>query len=130
MVGDITYLPLANGQFCYLAMYQDRVTKRIAGWAVSSRMTASLPIEALRMGLRRGLIKRDAIIHTDRGSQYASNEYRKLIARCSLRQSMSAKGNCYDNAQAESFFSRFRGRTRREDLQLDGRSTPDSVRLH
>jgi putative transposase len=108
MVGDITYLPLMNGQFCYLAMYQDRVTKRIAGWSISSRMTASLPIEALRMGLRRGLIKRDAIIHTDRGSQYASNEYRKLIARCSLRQSMSAKGNCYDNAQAESFFSRFK----------------------
>src|SRR5476649_2095441 len=46
MVGDITYLPLVNGQFCYLAMYQDRVTKRIAGWSVSSRMTASLPIEA------------------------------------------------------------------------------------
>lgn len=107
MVGDITYLPLVNGKFCYLAMFQDRVTKRMVGWNVSTRMTAELVCEALRMGLRRGLIKRNAIIHTDRGSQYASTEFRKLIG-IRLRQSMSGKGNCYDNAQAESFFSRFK----------------------
>ena len=108
IVGDITYLPLTNGRFCYLAMFQDKVTKRIVGWSVSQRMTAELVIDALRMALRRGLVKRNAIIHTDRGSQYASNEYRSLLKRCGLRQSMSAKGNCYDNAQAESFFSRFK----------------------
>jgi transposase InsO family protein len=108
VVGDITYLPLTSGSFCYLAMFQDVRTKRIVGWSVSSRMTAELVCEALRMALRRGLIKQGAIIHTDRGSQYASNEFRKLIARCRLRQSMSGKGNCYDNAQAESFFSRFK----------------------
>ena len=107
-VGDITYLPLTNGRFCYLAMFQDVRTKRIVGWSVSQRMTAELVIDALKMGLRRGFVKRNAIIHTDRGSQYASNEYRALIRRCNLRQSMSAKGNCYDNAQAESFFSRFK----------------------
>lgn len=56
-------------------------------------------------------MKRKAIIHTDRGSQYASTEFRSLIARVRLRQSMSAKGNCYDNAQAESFFSRFKTET-------------------
>lgn len=108
IVGDITYLPLIGGRFCYLAMFQDVRTKRIAGWAVSHRMTAELVCEALRMALRRGFVKRGCIIHTDRGSQYASNEFRKLIARCRLRQSMSGKGNCYDNAQAESFFSRFK----------------------
>ena len=108
IVGDITYLPLTNGRFCYLAMFQDVRTKRIVGWSVSQRMTAELVIDALKMGLRRGFVKRNAIIHTDRGSQYASNEYRALIRRCNLRQSMSAKGNCYDNAQAESFFSRFK----------------------
>ncbi|MEO8649839.1 MAG: DDE-type integrase/transposase/recombinase [Acidobacteriota bacterium] len=89
-------------------MFQDKVTKRLAGWSVSSRMTAQLVIDALRMALRRGFVKPDAIIHTDRGSQYASTEFRKLLAGCKLRQSMSDKGNCYDNAQAESFFSRFK----------------------
>ncbi|MGH9949004.1 MAG: IS3 family transposase [Pyrinomonadaceae bacterium] len=108
IVGDITYLPLIGGRFCYLAMFQDKVTKRIVGWSVSSRMTAELVVEALQMALRRSFVTRNAIIHTDRGSQYASNEYRALIRRCGLRQSMSAKGNCYDNAQAESFFSRFK----------------------
>ena len=108
IVGDITYLPLAGGRLCYLAMFQDKVTKRVVGWSVSARMTAELVIEALRMALRRGQVKRGAIIHTDRGSQYASTEYREILRRCGLRQSMSAKGNCYDNAQAESFFSRFK----------------------
>lgn len=108
LVGDITYLPLKGGGFCYLAMFQDKVAKRLAGWSVSARMTADLVIDALRMALRRGHVKRNAIIHTDRGSQYASTEFRKLLARCRLRQSMSDKGNCYDNAQAESFFSRFK----------------------
>jgi transposase InsO family protein len=108
IVGDITYLPLVGGRFCYLAMFQDVRTKRIVGWSVGTRMTAELVLDALRMALRRSLVKRNAIIHTDRGSQYASNEYRVLLKRCGLRQSMSAKGNCYDNAQAESFFSRFK----------------------
>lgn len=108
IVGDITYLPVANGRWCYLAMFQDRVSKRVVGWHVSTRMTADLVTEALGRGLRQGLIKRNAIVHTDRGSQYASNKYRALLGRCGLRQSMSGKGNCYDNAQAESFFSRFK----------------------
>ena len=108
IVGDITYLPLQNGKFCYLATFQDKYTRRIVGWAVSVEMTAELVVRALRMALRRGLIAQNAIIHTDRGSQYVSNLYRELLQRHSLRQSMSGKGNCYDNAQAESFFARFK----------------------
>ena len=108
LVGDITYLAMTNSRFCYLAMFQDKRTKRIAGWAVSMRMTAELVTDALRMALRRGHVKRNAIVHTDRGSQYASNAFRQMIDRCRLRQSMSGKGNCYDNAQAESFFSRLK----------------------
>ncbi len=108
LVGDITYLPMTNSRFCYLAMFQDKVSKRIVGWAVSSRMTAELVTDALRMALRRDLVKRNAIVHTDRGSQYASNVFRQMLERCKLQQSMSGKGNCYDNAQAESFFSRFK----------------------
>ena len=108
IVGDITYLPLSNGKFCYLAVFQDKFTRRIVGWAVSKRMTAQLVIDAFLMARRRGLIKRGAIIHTDRGSQYAAVEYRRLLYIGGFRQSMSRKRNCYDNATAESFFSRFK----------------------
>jgi transposase InsO family protein len=108
IVGDITYLPLRNGKFCYLATFQDKYTRRIVGWAIAEEMTAELVVRALLMALRRGLIGKGAIIHTDRGSQYVSNLYRELLERHSLRQSMSGKGNCYDNAQAESFFGRFK----------------------
>jgi len=108
IVGDITYLPLQNGKFCYLATFQDKFTRRIVGWQVSGQMTAQLVIDAFNRARRRGLIKRGAIIHTDRGSQCASVDYRRLLCINGFRQSMSGKGNCYDNAQAESFFSRFK----------------------
>lgn len=108
IVGDITYLPMRGGRFCYLATFQDKFTRRIVGWQVSERMTAQLVLDALNRARSRGLIKRGAIIHTDRGAQYASVEYRRLLSINGYRQSMSAKGNCYDNAQAESFFSRFK----------------------
>jgi len=108
IVGDITYLPDKGGGFCYLACFQDKFTRRIIGWQVSSRMTAQLVADAFASALRRGHLKRGAIIHTDQGSQYASAEYRRLLYTGGFRQSMSRRGNCYDNAQAESFFSRFK----------------------
>lgn len=105
-VGDITYLRLADGTFCYLACLQDKFTRRIVGWRVLRRMTAQLVIDVFQMARRRGLLSKGAIIHTDQGSQYAAVEYRRLLYINGFRQSMSRKGNCYDNAQAESFFSR------------------------
>lgn len=108
LVGDITYLRLANGTFCYLTCLQDKYTRRIVGWKVSTRMTAQLVIDVFLQARRRGLIGKGAIIHTDQGSQYAAVEYRRLLYINGFRQSMSRKGNCYDNAQAESFFSRFK----------------------
>ena len=107
-IGDITYLCLRNGKFCYLACLQDKFTRRIVGWKVAERMTAQLVIDVFLQARRRGLIGKGAIIHTDQGSQYASVEYRRLLYIGGFRQSMSRKGNCYDNAQAESFFSRFK----------------------
>jgi putative transposase len=98
-VGDITYLRLNSGGFCYLACLQDKFTER---------MTAQLVIDVFLQARRRGLINKGAIIHTDQGSQYASVEYRRLLYINGFRQSMSRRGNCYDNAQAESFFSRFK----------------------
>ena len=108
LVGDITYLRLRDGKFCYLACLQDKFTRRIVGWKVSERMTAQLVIDVFLQARRRGLVRRGAIIHTDQGSQYAAVEYRRLLYIGGFRQSMSRKGNCYDNAQAESFFSRFK----------------------
>lgn len=107
-VGDITYLRLRDGGFCYLACLQDKFTRRIVGWKVSERMTAQLVIDVFLQARRRGLINKGAIIHSDQGSQYAAVEYRRLLFIGGFRQSMSRKGNCYDNAQAESFFSRFK----------------------
>lgn len=108
IVGDITYLPLRNGKWCYLAVWQDKVTRGIIGWSLSETMTAELVISALHKAIRKGKVKAGAIIHSDRGSQYASHSFRLLLQTNCFRQSMSGKGNCYDNAQAESFFSRFK----------------------
>ncbi len=107
-VGDITYLRLRSGGFCYLACLQDKFTRRIVGWKVSERMTAQLVIDVFLQARRHGLKGFGAIIHTDRGSQYAAVDYRRLLYTGGFRQSMSRRGNCYDNAQAESFFSRFK----------------------
>ena len=71
-------------------------------------MTAQLVIDVFQQARLKGLIKKNAVIHTDQGSQYAAVEYRRLLYSGGFRQSMSRKGNCYDNAQAESFFARFK----------------------
>lgn len=108
IIGDITYIPLQDGSWCYLAVWQDKVTRRIVGWSLNCEMTAELVVSALEKAKRLGLVMAGAIIHSDRGSQYASTAFRTLLRREGLRQSMSGRGNCYDNAQAESFFSRFK----------------------
>ena len=108
IIGDITYIRLRGGRFAYLAVWQDKRTRRIIGWSLSMEMTQELVISALEKAINKALVKPGAIIHSDRGSQYASNKFRQLLQANGLRQSMSGKGNCYDNAQAESFFSRFK----------------------
>ncbi|MFN7929487.1 MAG: IS3 family transposase [Blastocatellia bacterium] len=108
LVGNITYLLLRSGKFCYLATFQDNYTRRIVGWRVAADRTAELVTRALAMALRRGLLEKHAIVHTDRSSQYVSHLDRELLHLHRLRQSMSGKGNCYDNAQAESFFARLK----------------------
>jgi transposase InsO family protein len=108
IVGDITYLPLRGGRWCYLAVWQDKVTRRIIGWSLAETLEAELVISSLKKAILKGLVKAGAIIHSDRGSQYASKDCRALLQTNCFRQSMSGRGNCYDNAQAESFFSRFK----------------------
>lgn len=102
-VGDITYLWTDEG-WLYLAIMIDLYSRKIVGWAMSERMTAALVCNALEMALWRRKMPSGVIVHSDRGSQYCSNDYQNLITKHGLLCSMSAKGNCYDNACAESFF--------------------------
>ena len=103
-VGDITYIKTKEG-WLYLAVIIDLYARMVVGYSIADHMKASLVCEALRLAARRrGGFQNKAIFHSDRGSQYASQEYRKLLRTFRLRQSMSGKGNCYDNAACESFF--------------------------
>ena len=100
---DITYL-LTDEGWLYLAAIVDLGTRRIVGWAMSERMSAKLVCDALQMAYWRRRPAPGLLMHSDRGSQYASAEYRKLLKQFHMTQSMSRKGNCWDNAPMESFF--------------------------
>ncbi|MCP5815635.1 IS3 family transposase [Klebsiella pneumoniae] len=102
-VGDITYLHTGEG-WLYLAVVIDLWSRSVIGWSMSSRMTAQLACDALQMALWRRKRPENVIVHTDRGGQYSSTDYQSLLKRHNLRGSMSARGCCYDNACAESFF--------------------------
>ena len=102
-VGDITYIPTKEG-WLYLAVIIDLHSRAIIGWSMNKRMTKDLVCRALLMALfKRGFPKK-VIMHSDRGSQYASKKHQKLLEVYDLIGSMSRKGNCWDNAIAESFF--------------------------
>ena len=101
-VGDITYIATDEG-WLYLAVVLDLFSRKVVGWSMSDRMTATLVCDALRMALFRRKRPHGVIMHTDRGSQYCSREHRSLLDLNGLIASMSAKGNCYDNAAMESW---------------------------
>ncbi|WP_435250622.1 IS3 family transposase (plasmid) [Vibrio sp. nBUS_14] len=101
--GDITYVATSEG-WLYLAVIIDLYSRQVIGWSMNTRMTASLVCDALSMALFRRGFPEQVITHSDRGSQYCSKDYRDLISNYNLRQSMSRKGNCWDNACVESFF--------------------------
>lgn len=103
-VGDITYVPLRSGAFCYLALLMDRFSRTLVGWRLGETMTEELTLGALRLAIRQRQPPRGLIHHTDRGGQYASARYRAVLRRAEIRQSMSRAANCYDNAFMESCF--------------------------
>jgi transposase InsO family protein len=103
-VGDITYLPLVKGGVAYLATLLDRYSRRIVGHAVSGDMTVSLVLNVLKRALKERQPRPGLIHHTDRGGQYAAAEYRAVLVRAGIKQSMSRAGDCYDNAFMESCF--------------------------
>jgi putative transposase len=103
-VGDITYVPLEGGSFCYLAMLMDLFSRRIVGWHLGDDMTERLVLQALRSAIKERQPDAQLIHHTDRGGQYAGNKYRAVLRRADCLQSMSRSDNCYDNAFMESCF--------------------------
>ena len=103
-VSDITYIPTQQG-FAYLTTVMDLADRMILGWSLSNNMTdAATTIAAFKKAISKREIAPELIFHSDRGSQYASDAFRKLLKENKCIQSMSRKGNCYDNAVAESFF--------------------------
>ena len=103
-VGDITYIRVGQHQWVYLAVVMDLYSRKVIGWAMSKRMKAGLVCDALSMALANRSYPKGVIMHTDRGSQYCSKQYQRLLKQHQLVCSMSGKGNCYDNAVCESFF--------------------------
>jgi transposase InsO family protein len=102
-VSDITYIWTQEG-WLYLAVVIDLFSRKIVGWSMRSRITAQLVCDALTMAIWQRRPAAGLIHHSDRGSQYASRKFRKLLADYQFTGSMSRKGNCWDNAVAESFF--------------------------
>lgn len=107
-VGDITYLPTTSGEWLYLMTWMDLCSRCIVGWKIEDHMEDSLVIEALELAFAKRKPSPGLIVHTDRAGQFASADFRYLLASHQCIQSMSKADNPYDNAYAESLFSRFK----------------------
>jgi putative transposase len=103
-VTDITYIWTQEG-WCYLAAILDLFSRSVVGWALDATLSTSLPMEALNRAVRRRRPGAGLVHHSDRGCQYTSAQYRDALAELDITVSMSRKGNCWDNAVAESFFA-------------------------
>lgn len=123
-VGDITYIRTREG-WLYLATVIDLYSRKVVGWAMSHRINRHLVIDAMRMAIVNRQPARGLIFHSDRGSQYASNDFRKLLENHGVKQSMSRRGDCWDNAVAESFF----GTIKKELVHHDDYLTREEARM-
>jgi transposase InsO family protein len=104
-VADITYIDAGEDGWLYVAAILDLYSRKIVGWAMSERIDTTLILNALSMALLHRQPPANLLFHSDRGVQYASGDYRRALAQAGLVASMSRKGNCYDNAAMESFWS-------------------------
>jgi transposase InsO family protein len=102
--GDITYVRTWEG-WLYVATVIDLASRRVVGWAMADHMRAELVTDALEMAIASRQPGKGTIFHSDRGSQYTSGDFRKLLAELKMRQSLSRPGQCWDNAVAESWFA-------------------------
>ena len=103
-VADITYIPTLEG-FLYLAAVEDLYSRRVVGWSMDDHMESRLVVDALEMAVQRRLPDEKLLAHSDRGSQYASEHYQRLLGRHGITCSMSRRADCWDNAPMESFFA-------------------------
>ena len=101
---DMTYIETREG-WLYLAAVEDMYSRRVVGWSMDVTMESRLVVDALEMAVQQRYPDEGLLIHSDRGSQYASEHYQRLLAKRGITCSMSRKGNCYDNATMESFFA-------------------------
>jgi putative transposase len=104
VVGDITYIRTWQG-WLYLAVLTDCATREVIGYAMAEHMRTELVLDAVAMAMRNGRLEADCIMHSDRGTQYTSTEYRQKLVELGLRHSVGRTGQCWDNALAESFFA-------------------------
>jgi putative transposase len=107
-VSDITYLPLASGQWVYCCAFQDVCTKQVVGWQVRADMPEALVTTALQRALLAQRPSPGLIVHSDRGGQYVGKVYKTLLRDAKAHLSHSRRGECYDNAQAESLWARLK----------------------
>lgn len=112
-IGDVTYIATRSG-WLYLAVLLDLYSRKIIGWSMSNQIDKQLTLDALEMAIARRNPRSNVLHHTDQGSIYASDEYIAKLASKKMIRSMSRKGDCYDNAVAESFFS-----TLKNELAMD-----------
>jgi len=103
-VADITYIPTREG-WLYLAAVEDLYSRRVVGWAMAEHQESRLVVDALEMAVQRRLPGEGLLSHSDRGSQYASEHYQRLLTRHGITCSMSRRADCWDNAPMESFFA-------------------------
>jgi putative transposase len=101
---DMTYVPTQEG-WLYLAAVEDMYSRRVVGWSMDVTMESRLVVDALAMAVEQRFPDEGLVAHSDRGSQYASEHYQRVLAKQGITCSMSRKGNCYDNAPMESFFA-------------------------
>jgi putative transposase len=128
MVGDITYIPTWEG-WVFLATVIDCYTKAVIGWAMSDNYKTSLISAAISMAARNHGVRKDAIFHSDRGSNYTSAEFGKALRDLGIRQSVGRTGICYDNALAESFFAALKNeRVNRTQYPTRKHATKDVAR--
>jgi putative transposase len=132
-VGDITYVPLWGGEFLYLAVLMDRFSRRIVGWDLQDHMREPLVLAALRAAIALRQPRPGLIHHTDRGGQYAGVQYRKLLIRAGMSQSMSRAKDCYDNAFMESCFGTLKTELEMEvypNARVARTEIPDYIRYY
>ena len=125
-VTDITYIKTHEG-WLYLAVVIDLYSRRVVGWSMQSRMEMKLALDALLMAVWRRKDRARTIIHSDQGSQFTSHEWQSFLKANNLEASMSRRGNCYDNAVAESFFQLLKREKIRRKIYLTRQDARDDI---